>query len=218
MTRPLHILISAGPTREPIDRVRFLSNYSTGLMGSCLATEAIRRGHRVTLVSGPMSFPPPRRARIVWVEQASQMQAALRQRLPKADVLIMAAAVCDFEPIRLMAGKLPRQGKLSLALKATPDIVANLPRRPGQLVVGFALETNRPVERALAKLKRKHLDLIVGQHLNGTGTPFGKQRVKAFLLDASGVATLLGRISKTVLARAILDKIEGLWYGQQKTK
>jgi len=155
------------------------------------------------------------------------MQAALRQQLPKADVLIMAAAVCDFQPVRLMAGKLPRRGRLSLVLKATPDIVRGLPRRPGQLVVGFALETRRMREQALVKLKQKRLDLIVGQRLpalrrsgqaglNGTGSPFGERKVEAFLLEPSGATTPLGRVSKTVLARAILDKIEGLWYGQQK--
>jgi phosphopantothenoylcysteine decarboxylase/phosphopantothenate--cysteine ligase len=229
MTPPLRILISAGPTREPIDQVRFLSNYSTGFMGHCLAAEAIRRGHRVTFVSGPTCFQPPEGARVVLAQQASQMQAALRQWFPGADVLIMAAAVCDFEPVRLRAGKLPRHGRRSLALKATPDIVGTIPRRPGQLVVGFALEAARPRERAFAKLKRKRLDLIVGQRLpplrrsgraglNGTGSPFGKQHVEAFLLEPSGITTPLGQVSKTALARALLDKIEGLWYGGQRSR
>jgi hypothetical protein len=234
--RPLRVLISAGPTREPIDPARFLSNYSTGFMGICLATEAIRRGHRVTLVSGPMAFRPPRRARVVWVEQAHQMQAALRWHLPKADVLIMAAAVCDFQPARPSRQKLSRQGARTLALKATPDIVGALPRRSGQLVVGFALETHRARERALAKLRAKRLDFIVAQELparsrspvptrvlggsrgqagiNGSASPFGRRPVKAFFLDSSGAATRLGKVSKAALARAILDKIEGLWYGR----
>jgi phosphopantothenoylcysteine decarboxylase/phosphopantothenate--cysteine ligase len=178
--RPLRLLISAGPTREPIDPVRFLSNYSTGYLGACLAAEAIRRGHRVTLVSGPTQFLPPQGARVVWVERARQMQAALQAHLPKADALIMAAAVCDFQSAHPRHQKLPRQERLSLSLKATPDIVGGLPRRPGQLVVGFALETSQGLGRAFAKLKAKRLTFIVGQRVNGTASPFGRRRVEAF--------------------------------------
>ncbi len=222
--RPLRVLISSGPTREPIDPVRFLSNYSTGYLGSCLATEAIRRGHRVTLVSGPATVMPPRAARVLWVEQTDQMQAALRRELSKADVLIMAAAVCDFRPVKRRPVKLLRHRTRHLALRATPDILGSLPRRLGQLRVGFALETGHAQKHALGKLKTKHLDLIVGQRLpaprrsgqagmNGTEGPFGNRAVNAFFLSPSGRATPLGTVSKTRLARAILDEIERLWYG-----
>ena len=129
--RPLRVLISAGPTREPIDPVRFLSNYSTGYMGSCLAREAGRRGHRVTLVTGPTEIAPPRGARLVRVERSGQMRAALQRHMRAADVLIMAAAVCDYQPAQMRAHKLPRRGRLVLSLKATPDIVGSLPRRRG---------------------------------------------------------------------------------------
>ena len=213
MSRHLRVLISAGPTRERIDPVRFLSNYSTGYMGACLAREALKRGHRVTLVSGPTSVVPPRGASVMWVEQAQDMQAALRHHAPKADVLIMAAAVCDFQPVHPMEKKLPRRGRFRLPLKSTPDIIATLPRRPGQLVVGFAVETSHALVRAATKLKAKRLDLIVGQRLNGRGSPFGDRAVKAFFIDACGRVTQLGTISKPRLARAILDEIEGLWYG-----
>jgi len=217
MTRPLRILISSGPTREPIDPVRFVSNYSTGYMGSCLAAEALRRGHRVTLVSGPTDLAPPRGARLIRVERAHQMQAALRRQMRRADVLMMAAAVSDFEPARPRAKKLARRGSLRLALKATPDIVGTLPRRRGQLLVGFALETSRGVARARAKLRAKRLDLIVGQHMNGA-RPFGRQRVNAFLLDAAGGVRRLGRLDKPALARIVLDEISGLWYGGMHAK
>lgn len=216
--RPLRVLISAGPTREPIDPVRFLSNYSTGYMGHCLASEALKRGHRVVLVSGATRVPPPRGVRTVWVEQAHQMQTTLRRLLPDADVLLMAAAVCDFQPARAQREKLPRRGTLTLPLKATPDIVGNLPRRRGQLVVGFAVETSKGLTRAKAKLRSKRLDLIVAQHLpaprssrqagvNGT-SPFGEQPVRACLLDGRGTVRRLGLISKPRLARTVFDEIE----------
>ena len=214
--RGLRILISSGPTREPIDAVRFLSNYSTGFMGSCLAQEALRRGHRVTVVSGPTDRAPLPRATTIQVERAAQMQRALRHELPRADVLIMAAAVCDFRPVRISAAKLARRGRVALQLQATPDIVAHLPRRRGQLVVGFALEAERVRDRAARKLNSKRLDLIVGQHLNGSGAPFGRQQVEAMIAHPSGQVRELGRISKPALARALLDEIEQLWYGQRR--
>ena len=210
--RRLRVLISAGPTREPIDAVRFISNYSTGVMGARLVTEARRRGHRVTLVSGPTDVEPPRGTRTIWVERTREMRAALRIEARRADAILMAAAVCDFEAARSLQRKFPRRGQLRLHLKATPDIVKTLPRRPGQLVVGFALETSRAVARAAAKLRSKHLDLIVGQQVNGS-RPFGERPVEAFFVHPAGAVTRLGKVSKAVLARAILDEIEQLWYG-----
>ena len=206
--RPLRVLISAGPTREPIDQIRFLSNYSTGYLGSCLASEALRRGHRVTLVSGPTTTPPPRGAKVVRVERAEEMRAALRRQMPQTDVLIMAAAVCDFQAARPQRGKLPRRGRLRLSLKATPDIVGSLPRRRGQLMVGFALESAQALVRAKSKLKQKRLDLIVAQHLNGSGSPFGERPLQAWLLDARSVVTRFGRVSKPRLSKTLFDEIE----------
>ena len=213
-SKALRLLISAGPTREPLDPVRFLSNYSTGVMGACLAQEALTRGHRVTLVSGPTGLVPPQGLRVIWVERARQMQRALQQEFPKADALIMAAAVCDFEAERPRPAKLSRRGRLRLRFKATPDIIGTLPRRPGQLVVGFALETSAALGHARAKLKAKRLDLIVGQTMNGP-SPFGHRRGRAFLLDVGGQRKPLGTVSKPRLARAILDELEQLWYGDR---
>jgi phosphopantothenoylcysteine decarboxylase/phosphopantothenate--cysteine ligase len=217
MTRG-RIVISAGPTREPIDPVRFISNYSTGTMGMCLAREALRRNYQVTLVTGPVDAAPPKGAQVVSVEQAGQMQRALRSRMRTADVLIMAAAVCDFQPAARRRAKLPRRGRVTLALKATPDIVGRLPRRKGQLFVGFALESGSPLRRARAKLRRKRLDLLVAQHLPaprragqaglGGATPFGPNPVRAWLLDAQGGTERLGTISKARLAGRLFDAIE----------
>ena len=211
---PLRILISSGPTREPIDAVRFLSNYSTGVMGASLAQESMRRGHIATLVTGPVETAIPAGVRVIRVERAQEMQAALQTQMPRADALIMAAAVCDFSPVRPTKGKRLRRGRLTIALKATPDIVGNLPRRRDQVIVGFALETAAAPARAAAKLRAKKLDLIVGQVMNGHG-PFGRHPVHATLIRATGRSRRLGVISKPRLARAILDEIERLWYGRQ---
>lgn len=214
--RALRVLIASGPTREPIDAARFLSNYSTGYVGRCLAAEALRRGHRVRVVSGPASVPLPARATVVWVEQAVQMQRALRRWLRWADALIMAAAVCDFQPVARRAAKLPRRDRLRLALKATPDIIGSLPRLAGQARVGFALETGPVLARARHKLKTKRLDLIVGHRTNGRAT-FGEHPLDAMLIDRAGRVVRLGRISKPRVAQAILDEVERLCYGGRTT-
>jgi phosphopantothenoylcysteine decarboxylase/phosphopantothenate--cysteine ligase len=181
MKSRLRVLISAGPTREPIDPVRFLSNESTGYMGARLAAEALARGHRVTVVHGPIAEPLPHGIRREAVVTSADLEQALRRHAPEADVVIMAAAVADFRPARVAAAKLPRRGRLTLRLRATPDLIGRLPRRPGQLVVGFALETGRALSRARRKLAEKRLDLLVAQQANGT-SPFGRRRVKAWLL------------------------------------
>ena len=220
--RPLHVLISAGPTREPIDPVRFISNYSTGYMGACLAGEALARGHRVTLISGPVTEPPPRGAQIIPVERTDEMRQAMRRAAPRADMIIMAAAVADFRPARRRALKQLRQARWRLELEATPDIIGGLPRRRrGQVVAGFALETARGsgdwdgvLERARRKLRTKRLDALLAQAMNGHGTPFGRRRVHAWLLSSDGASVPFGVVSKARIAAALLDKLEALWYGQ----
>ena len=226
--RALRVLISAGPTREPIDPVRFLSNYSTGYMGAQLAAEALARGHRVTVVCGPGVEPMPPGARVLPVEQAAEMEQVLRRNAGRADLIIMAAAVSDFRAARVAAAKLPRQPQSLIRLRATPDIIARLPRRPRQLRVGFALESGRVVPRAQRKLRRKHLDLLLAQRVNGHGAPFGRARVRAWLLSrptsptahgGRGQGSLvadLGTLSKRQVARVLLDKLEALWYGQPR--
>jgi len=225
MSASLRILISAGPTRESIDPVRFISNYSTGYMGVQLAREALRRGHAVEIVSGPVTEVFPSGARVVSVESSQEMERALRRRALRADVLIMAAAVADFRPARLAITKLPRRETVTLRLQATPDIVGRLPRRTRQLIVGFALETGRALMRAKHKLKAKRLDVLLAQRANGARGPFGRHPVDAWLLvrhrpgagshvDPEIVVDRLGLVSKQEIARALLDKIERLWYGQ----
>ena len=184
-------------------------------MGACLAGEALRRGHRVTVVSGPGvgPFPPP--ARVVPVERAREMEAALRRETRRADAVIMAAAVADFQPVAVRAAKVARRGRLTLALRATPDIIGRLPRRASQVRVGFALETGRTVlARAAKKLRDKRLDVVLVQHASAQRSPFGHRPVRAWLLGRDGIVEPLGLASKPRVARALLDKIERLWYRQ----
>jgi len=230
--RPLRILISSGPTREPLDPVRFLSNYSTGYMGARLADAALARGHRVTVVSGPAEEPLPRKARVIRVEQAHEMARALRRLMPRADALIMAAAVSDFRVPRPRRRKRPRADTLTLTLRATPEVVGRLPRRAGQVVAGFALESGAVVPRARRKLRRKRLDVVLAQHVRSSAVlrpersrrtqpatrgraPFGRRPVRAWLIERGGRVRSLGVRSKPALARALLDKVEALWYGQR---
>ena len=213
--RRRRVLISAGPTREWLDPVRYLSNASTGYLGARLAAEALARGHRVTVVYGPASEPLPRGARVVPVTDSRQMERAMRREARTADAVIMAAAVADFRPAHRSRTKLARRGTVRLRLEATPDIVARLPRRPGQVVAGFALETGRVVPRAGRKLRDKRLDVIVAQDA-AAGSPFGRRPVRAWLLERGGVVTGLGRVGKPVIARALLDKVEALWYVQSR--
>jgi phosphopantothenoylcysteine decarboxylase/phosphopantothenate--cysteine ligase len=159
-----HILLTAGPTRAFIDDVRFLTNASSGRMARALAEAALARGHAVTIVSGPVSVDYPRRARVIPVVTTAEMLAAATGRLPDCDGVIAAAAPCDFEPVRRLPGKIPRQGRgLALRLKPTPDIIATLARRqrPGQWFVAFALEPGADPQRAFAKITAKRCDLIV---------------------------------------------------------
>lgn len=213
---PLRVLISAGPTREPLDPVRFISNYSTGYMGAQLAARALARGHRVTVVSGPISEPLPLRARVVRVERSDEMARALRRCAKRADVVIMAAAVADFRPVRPAAKKLPRRGRMRLTLEATPEIIGRLPRRARQVVVGFAVESGEVAARARRKLRAKRLDLLLAQQVSPDGGPFGRRPVRAWLLARDGTVSRLGRLSKLGVAGALLDKIEALWYGQRR--
>lgn len=217
----MRLLISAGPTREPIDPVRFLSNESTGYMGAQLAAQALARGHRVTVVAGPGTEPMPAGARVVAVRDARGMESALRHLAGNADAVVMAAAVSDFRMSRPRASKLRRRARLTLRLVATPDIIARLPRRAGQLRIGFALEGGAVTPAAARKLRAKRLDLLVAQRVNGSGSPFGRRPAQAWLLARRAGAPAvqpLGRVAKARVARVLLDKIEELWYGQRRPR
>ncbi len=207
---PKKLLISAGPTRERLDPVRFLSNRSTGKMGYALAEQAMKAGFRVTLVSGPVSLDAPRGVELVLVESAAEMAAAIRARAPEADCIIMAAAVADYRPRVVHAGKMKKQpGGLVLELERTEDILASLGQNKptGQLLVGFAAETEHLLEHALEKLRRKNLDWIVANDVSRSDRGFGTNENAVTLLNAKGEQIALPLASKQEIAAEILRRI-----------
>ena len=167
----MRILITAGPTVEPLDAVRFLSNRSSGRLGYEIAKRARARGHAVTLVSGPVALAAPRGVRLVRVESAREMLAACRREFRRADVLVMAAAVADYRPANALARKRHKQGaKVMLSLVRNPDLLAALCRRKGKRVaVGFALENSLSTRVALSKMRAKGCDAIVLNALPSMG-------------------------------------------------
>lgn len=207
------VLVTAGPTREVWDAVRFLSNRSSGRMGYALAAEARDRGAQVTLVSGPVSLPAPDGVQVVRVTSALEMQAAVQEAFPAADVVMAAAAVADFRPARPSQEKI-KKGQMPPVLELTPnpDILAELGRsKTHQLLVGFAAETAADLEGpAQAKLRAKHLDLIVANHASGAEDAFGAETTSVLLLTARGQKQEILQRSKPELAAAILDLIENL--------
>lgn len=202
------ILVSAGPTQEPIDPVRYISNRSSGKMGYAIAEAAQARGARVVLVTGPTTIPAPRGVEIVPVETAEEMTKALSARLSWSTVVIMAAAVADFRPKRPASQKLKKQGKIetTLDLERTTDILAALStQRTTQLLVGFAAETNDLLAHAAEKLKTKGIDLIVANDVTRPGGGFGSEQNAATLIDRQGQVTELPLKPKRELADNILD-------------
>lgn len=160
----MHILVTAGPTREYIDTVRFLSNGSSGLTGYRVAAAAVERGHTVTLVSGPVSLEPPRKVRLIRTISTGEMYRACTEAFDSVDVVIMTAAVCDYRPVEMSNHKLKKDTKaMTLKLVRTPDILAELGYRKqsGQVLIGFALEDRRAKSSARSKMKNKNLDAIV---------------------------------------------------------
>jgi phosphopantothenoylcysteine decarboxylase/phosphopantothenate--cysteine ligase len=201
------IVVSAGPTREAIDPVRFLSNHSSGKMGYAIARVARRRGAEVTLVSGPVHLAAPPGVRMVPVGSAREMAAALEREFATATVLIMAAAVADYRPTSALDRKLKKSSaRLALDLVRNPDIVSTLARRKGgRLVVGFAAETHDVRSEALRKLREKGLDLIVANDVTAAGAGFGSDTNLVRLLDAAGVDEALPLLPKDAVAARILD-------------
>ncbi len=206
------VLITAGPTREPLDPVRYLSNRSSGKMGYALARAALRRGAEVVLVSGPTSQTPPAGAVFVPVETAEEMREAVLQHLASATIVIKAAAVADYRARETNAGKIKsRQEGLSLELEATPDILKEVAaRKSDQFVVGFAAETHEVKRRAREKLEAKRIDLIVANDVSQKGIGFEAEDNQVTLLDRWGGVTELPRMPKLQVAHAVLDRILAL--------
>jgi phosphopantothenoylcysteine decarboxylase / phosphopantothenate---cysteine ligase len=207
----LRVIVTAGGTREPIDSVRFIGNRSSGRMGLALAEEAARRGADVTLVAANVTIPSPAGIEEVKVETTAELDAAVRERFPSVDVLIMAAAPADFRPKEVGEGKLNREGgALELQLEPTEDIVAAVAagRRADQTVVGFAAEHGEgAVERGRAKLSRKGLDAVVVNDIARSDIGFDSAENEVTIVSADG-ALEVGRRTKEEVAAAILDEVE----------
>jgi phosphopantothenoylcysteine decarboxylase/phosphopantothenate--cysteine ligase len=209
----MHVLLTAGPTYEPLDPVRFLGNRSTGKMGYALAESFAEVGAEVTLVSGPVQLPAPAspRIRTVHVETAQQMYEAAAAVAPMADVWVFAAAVADYRPATVAAEKIKKAGEtLTLELVKNVDIAATLgeTKRPEQFAVGFALETTNELAHALDKLHRKKFDLVVLNSLRDAGAGFGHDTNKVSVLDRAGQVLTFELQAKTELARRLVQLVQ----------
>ncbi len=210
----VRVLVTAGPTREPIDPVRHITNRSSGKMGYALARVARRRGADVVLVSGPVALDAPAGVVVERVETAREMHDAVHARYAESDLIIMAAAVADYAPADVSSSKIKKtDAPMTLALEPTPDILASLGRRRaeqgggGPLLVGFAMETEDLEARARDKLERKGCDLIVANDISAPGVGFGVDTNRVTLIAPDGSMTRLPLMSKDDVASAILDRV-----------
>ena len=208
----LHVLVTAGPTVERIDPVRYITNRSTGKMGYALAEAARDRGANVTLISGPTNLTAPQGVELVRIESSAQLCAAVLEHGEKADVVVQAAAPADFRPKKVSDRKIKKTGEdMSLELEATTDIAAELGRRkqPGQILVAFAAETNDVMDNARGKLAKKNADLIVANDVSRSDAGFGVDTNVITLITAEDVRAL-EKMSKRAAADAILSRVREL--------
>jgi phosphopantothenoylcysteine decarboxylase/phosphopantothenate--cysteine ligase len=209
----LRLLVSAGPTREYLDPVRFLSNPSSGRMGYAVAEAARDRGAEVVLVAGPTCLPDPWGVEVIRVESALEMRQAILERYPWAEAVVMAAAVADYRPAEVLKDKEPKvEAERTLRLVPNPDILKELgERKEGRVLVGFAMETASGLERAREKLRRKNLDLIALNWVNREGVGFGSPENEVVLIARDGRVLELPRMEKRQVAHRILDLVKEFW-------
>jgi phosphopantothenoylcysteine decarboxylase / phosphopantothenate---cysteine ligase len=208
----VRFLITAGPTREPIDPVRYLSNRSSGKMGYALAEAALATGHEVVLVTGPVSLPAPERARTVKVMTSDQMHDAVHQNLPGCDVLVMCAAVADYKPAKASPQKI-KKGAAGLILELVPtrDILASIaPHENNPLVVGFAAETNDLEENARKKLRAKNCDMVVGNDVSRADRGMESDDNEVTIFFRNGEITKIPRASKKNIALELVKIISNM--------
>lgn len=209
----MRFLITAGPTREPIDPVRYLSNRSSGKMGYALAAAALARGHEVVLVSGPVSISAPDGATLVRVETAQQMYDAVAAAIPGADAAIFCAAVADYRVAEVAGEKIKKTGEtLTLTLVKNPDLLGSARSVFGftGLLVGFAAETEKLAEHALDKLRRKGCDLLVANDVSRSDIAFDRDENEVELFYRDGRHEVLARASKAEIAEGLVARVEGL--------
>jgi phosphopantothenoylcysteine decarboxylase/phosphopantothenate--cysteine ligase len=209
------LLVTAGPTHEPIDPVRYIGNRSSGKMGFAVANAAAQRGADVTLVSGPVQLRTPRNTQRVDVQTAREMEREVLNAFPGVDALIMAAAVADFAPAKVFGSKMKREASggdtISLLLERNPDILRQAgEQKTRQVLVGFALETDNEIANAKKKLAAKHLDLVVLNNPKEAGAGFGTDTNVVTFIDIDGSTHQLPRMSKFDVANEILNRIKPL--------
>ncbi|MGA2332099.1 MAG: bifunctional phosphopantothenoylcysteine decarboxylase/phosphopantothenate--cysteine ligase CoaBC [Syntrophales bacterium] len=203
------ILVTAGPTREPFDPVRYITNYSSGKMGYALAIAAKRRGAQVTLISGPTALPTPRDIKFIPVASAVHMRDAVMDHLDSATVVIKAAAVADYRPSLRSAAKIKKGDGLDLQLERNPDIILEVGRKKGsRILVGFAVETENLVENARNKMKKKNMDIIVANDVTKEGAGFGYDTNIIKILNPEGGIENIPLMSKMEVADRILDRVK----------
>ncbi len=208
----LRVLVTAGPTRESLDPVRFFSNRSSGKMGYAVAGEAMRRGGRVTLVTGPCSLQPPPGVNVINVVSAAEMADAVEKQAIEADIIIMSAAVADYSPAEKSDIKIKKgMDTVTLTMKKTRDILSSVleKRRPGQIITGFCAETGDLEAKAMEKLERKPVDLLVANDVTEHGAGFDVDTNRVLLIDRDHNQEKLPLLSKEEVAVRILNRIEG---------
>ncbi len=205
----LRILITAGPTREFIDPVRFISNPSSGKMGIAVAEAALRRGHEVTLVAGPVSLPLPDGAHNIEVVSGLEMKEAVVFNFPDCDVLIMTAAVGDYRSVKKYSEKLHKTSdEITIKFEKNPDILKEVKKiKVNQIVIGFAAETENMVESGTRKLKEKNLDFIIANKVGTEKSGFSSEKLEAIAIFKNGKKEDLGCRDKKEIAEYIIDKI-----------
>jgi phosphopantothenoylcysteine decarboxylase / phosphopantothenate---cysteine ligase len=200
------LLITAGPTREPIDPVRFISNRSSGKMGYAIAEAALEAGHQVKLISGPVCLAPPAGARLVSVSSSDEMLDAVRRHLRSCDVLVMCAAVADYKAAKISTQKIKKRGRtLSIDLVPAPDILASLPKSDRQFLrVGFAAETEELEKNARRKLRAKNLDIIVANDVSHAGSGMECDQNEVTIFFRNGKSKKISRAPKKKIANELL--------------
>jgi len=206
------ILVTAGPTREPFDPVRYITNYSSGKMGYALAQMARRRGAEVTLVSGPSSLPVPRGVKLISVSSAMEMRNAVMENIEASTIIIKAAAVADYRPALYSNSKIKKQdGPLTISLTRNPDIISEVGKKKrGRILCGFAVESENLMENAKAKMLEKNMDLIVANDVTKEGAGFQSDTNVVKILSRDGDVEDLPMMDKIEVADRILDRIRGL--------
>jgi phosphopantothenoylcysteine decarboxylase/phosphopantothenate--cysteine ligase len=207
----VRFLVTAGPTQEPIDPIRYLTNRSSGRMGYAIVDAAIGAGHSVTLISGPVNLPPPPLAKVISVTTSDEMHDAVMVQIANTDALVMCAAVADYRPAKVSPQKIKKKsGQLTLELTPTRDILLSLPSERKFLVIGFAAETNDLENYARKKLQNKNLDLIVANDVSRADIGMESAENEVTILFRDGQIKKISRTSKKNIARELIKIISNM--------